>query len=173
MLIKISFRLTSRRLPKSLRETLQNMGDMVHNVKKEEDGAASRCGKAVLEERKRLERGREYLFRYWVCLSYEQFLGSVESGERGLSVESSYGPMLVGILREKELRPFAEGKSKWVLVDRSYVSDGCIWVLLLKSGSIIDDCFSAMKNCRRAANKIRVSRTEGLQRHERRAYGSH
>lgn len=59
-----------------------------------------------------------------VHLSLEELLGAVENRVTWLSVESSYGPMLAELLKEKVLKSCAKCVRKWVVVERSHVYNG-------------------------------------------------
>lgn len=89
-----------------------------------------------------------------------------------MSVQILYGRMPIELVREKSLRSFAKCVREWVLVDKSNACDGDVWVVLVKSGLIIESCCSTLKNYELAAEKTRISRTAYCKTHEQKMYAS-
>lgn len=174
VLIKQSYKMTSRWLPTRLQNTVQNTGSAMQNVQKAEDGeAAAQCGEAVLNKRQRLEKGRGYLVRDAVCSSREELLEAIESSETGLSVGNSQGEVLAELSKPEALRSFGKSITEWVFVHRSHVCDGNIWETFVKSGFLSGVCCLSSKSYDPTAHIIKAPRTESCELHKQSVYTSH
>lgn len=174
VVIKQSYRMTSRRLTTRMDETVQRMGSAVDNVRRpRERRNVGGDGASVLKRQKCVEGGGGYLVRDGECLSLGELCGAIERAGEGTKVGNCFGEVLVDLFKKDVLVSFAKCVREWICVGDAHVCDGDIGMVFVKSGFIKGGFCPSLNDYDRDLNMIKIPESRGCVLHEQRVYANH